>query len=83
MRGNETMLGYIKVQIWRDEVFMIGIKKREDEVNDYILNFLASFNDDANYEIVGTNSDGYCTIDLYGKISRIHECINNDKPFNI
>ena len=45
---------------------------------------LSSFNgDDGDYEIVGANEDGYCVMDLYGTISTIHKCIDNDKPFNI
>lgn len=77
------MFGVIKVSIWRNDVYMLTIKRRENEVNDFITEFLSSFNDDANYEIVGTNENGYCVIDLYGTISSIYKCITNDKPFNI
>ena len=78
------MLGTIEVSIWRNDVYMLTVNRKENEVNDFIIKFLSSFNDDdGDYEIVGTNKDGYCVIDLYGTISTIHKCIDNDKPFNI
>ena len=77
------MLGTIEVSIWRNDVHMLTVKRKENEVNDFIIKFLSSFNDDSDYEIVGANEDGYCVIDLYGTISTIYKCIDNDKPFNI
>lgn len=77
------MFGIIEVSIWRNDVFMLTINRKENEVDDYLVKFLSSFNDDANYKIVGINEDGYCVIDLYGTISSIYKCIPNDKPFNL
>jgi len=78
------MFGTIEVSIWRNDVHMLTVKRKENEVNDFIIKFLSSFNgDDGDYEIVGANEDGYCVMDLYGTISTIHKCIDNDKPFNI
>lgn len=77
------MFGVIKVSIWRDDVYMLTVKRKENEVNAFIIKFLSSFNDDGIYEIVGTNEDGYCVIDLYGTISTIYKCVADDKPFNI
>ena len=77
------MFGTIEVSIWRDDVYMLTVKRKENEVNDFIIKFLSSFNDDGDYEIIGANEDGYCVMDLYGTISTIHKCIDNDKPFNI
>ena len=62
---------------------MLTVKRKENEVNDFIIKFLSSFNDDGDYEIIGANEDGYCVMDLYGTISTIHKCIDNDEPFNI
>ena len=71
------MFGTIEVSIYRNDVYMLTVKRKENEVNDFIIKFLSSFNgDDGNY-------DGYCVMDLYGTISTIHKCIDNDKPFNI
>ena len=77
------MFGFIELSIWRNDILLLTVKKKENEIDDFILNFLTSFNDDATYEIVGIDNAGYCIIDLYGNISRIQECLNNDKPFNI
>lgn len=78
------MFGTIEVSIWRNDVHMLTVKRKENEVNDFIIKFLSSFNgDDGDYEIIGANEDGYCVMDLYGTISIIHKCIDNDKPFNI
>ena len=77
------MFGTIEVSIWRNDVHMLTVKRKENEVNDFIIKFLSSFNDDGDYEIIGANEDGYCVMDLYGTISTIHKCIDNDKPFNI
>ena len=78
------MLGTIEVSIWRNDVYMLTVNRKENEVNDFIIKFLSSFNGyDGDYEIIGANEDGYCVMDLYGTISTIHKCIDNDKPFNI
>ena len=78
------MFGTIEVSIYRNDVHMLTVKRKENEVNDFIIKFLSSFNgDDGNDEIVGANEDGYCVMDLHGTISTIHKCIDNDKPFNI
>lgn len=77
------MFGIIEVSIWRNDVYMLTTKRKENEVDDYLVEFLSSFNDDGIYEIVGTNKHGYCVIDLYGTISTIYKCIDKDKPFNI
>ena len=78
------MLGTIEVSIYRNDVYMLTVKRKENEVNDFIIKFLSSFNgDDDDYEIIGANEDGYCVMDLYGTISTIHKCIDNDEPFNI
>ena len=77
------MFGTIEVSIYRNDVYMLTVKRKENEVNDFIIKFLSSFNDDGDYEIIGANEDGYCVMDLYGTISTIHKCIDNDKPFNI
>ena len=77
------MFGTIEVSIYRNDVHMLTVKRKENEVNDFIIKFLSSFNDDGDYEIIGANEDGYCVMDLYGTISTIHKCIDNDKPFNI
>lgn len=77
------MFGTIEVSIYRNDVYMLTVKRKENEVNDFIIKFLSSFNDDGDYEIIGANEDGYCVMDLYGTISTIHKCIDNDEPFNI
>lgn len=77
------MFRVINVSIWRDDIHMLTVKRKENEVNNFITEFLSSFNDDANYEIVGINEHGYCVIDLYGTISTIYKCMDSDKPFNI
>lgn len=77
------MFGFTEVSIWRDDVYMLTVNRKENEVKDFILGFLSSFNDKAVYEIVGINKDGYCILDLYGNIDRIYKCINSDEPFNI
>ena len=76
------MFGTIEVSIWRDDVHILTVKKKENEVNDFVLGFLASFNDNATYEIIGGDAEGYAVMDLYGSIDRIRKCITNDKPFN-
>ena len=77
------MFGLVKISIWRDDVHMLTVKKKENEVNDFVLGFLASFNDNSTYEIIGGDAEGYAVMDLYGSIDRIRKCITNDKPFNI
>ena len=77
------MFGTIEVSIYRNDVYMLTVKRKENEVNDFIIKFLSSFNDDGDYEIIGANEDGYCVMDLYGTIPTIHKCIDNDEPFNI
>lgn len=62
---------------------MLTVKKKENEVNDFVLGFLSSFNDNATYEVICSDAQGYCVMDLYGSIDRIYKCITNDKPFNI
>lgn len=78
------MFGTIEVTIYRNDVYILTVKRKEDKVNDFIIKFLSSCKgDDGNYEIVGANEDGYCVIDLYGTISTICKCIDSDTPFNI
>ena len=77
------MFGFIEIRIWRDDVHMLTVKKKENEVNDFVLGFLSSFNDNATYEVICSDAQGYCVMDLYGSIDRIRKCITNDKPFNI
>ena len=44
------MFGTIEVSIWRNDVHMLTVKRKENEVNDFIIKFLSSFNgDDGNY----------------------------------
>lgn len=78
------MLGTIEVTIYRNDVYILTVKRKENKANDFIIKFLSSCKgDDCDYEIVGTNEDGYCVIDLYGTISTIYKCIDSDTPFNI
>lgn len=40
------MFGIIEVSIWRNDVYMLTTKRKENEVDDYLVEFLSSFNDD-------------------------------------
>lgn len=70
------MSGIVKFNIFRNDEFVFGGTKKHNEVNDVIIEFLKSCNDDAIYDVDGWTDDHECVIDVHGSIERICELLS-------